>query len=246
MDSYNIFLEYYDKIVRWINSPLDEEVEFLSELISKYNSAPKKEISILETACGTGTVAKEFQKLWYDITGLDISEKMLEKAKENLSEEKLILADMTNFDLQKKFDVILCNYNSICHLLTWQDWQKFFEMSQKHLDENGLLIFDINTLFEFENITREFAQFYTFWEDSVCLEMFKKDGIYEWLIKIFKKSSDGRYDLIIENVRENSFPTEKIKKELKNKGFKVLEMLDFHYGLVTNESERVYFVCQKK
>lgn len=76
--------------------------------------------------------------------------------------------------------------------------------------------------------------------------MFKKDGIYEWLIKIFKKSSDGRYDLISEVVRENSFPIEKIKKELKNQGFKILELLDFHYGKVFEESERVYFICQKK
>lgn len=246
MNTYNIFLEYYDKIVRWINSPLDEEVKFLSELISKYNKNNNKDITILETACGTGTVAKDFYKLWYQITGLDINPKMLEKAKENLHENNLILWDMTNFDLQKKFDVILCNYNSICHLLTWQEWQKFFDMSEKHLTENGILIFDINTLFEFENITKEFAQFYNFWNDSVCLEMFKKDGIYEWFIKIFKRAEDGRYDLIIENVAENSFPIDKIKKELKNKGLKVLEILDFHYGLVTNESERVYFIAQKK
>lgn len=246
MDSYNIFLEYYDKIVRWINSPLDEEVEFLNELIQKYNQNKPENISILETACWTGIVAKEFIKIGYDINWLDISEKMLQKAKENIPENKLILWDMTKFDLDKKFDVILCNYNSICHLLTWQEWQKFFQVSFNHLNENWLLIFDINTLFEFENITCEFSQFYNFSEDSVCLEMFKKDGVYEWLIKIFKKAPDWRYDLIIENVKENSFPIDKIKKELKNKGFKVLELLDFHYWIVNEESERVYFVCQKR
>jgi hypothetical protein len=47
--------------------------------------------------------------------------------------------------------------------------------------------------------------------------MFKKEGIYEWLVKIFKKADDGRYDLIQEYVRENSFPINKIKKELKDK-----------------------------
>ena len=71
---------------------------------------------------------------------------MLSKAIEldNLKKENLVLADMTNFDLQKTFDVVLCNYNSICHLLTWQDWQKFFEMAYNHLNENGIFIFDIN------------------------------------------------------------------------------------------------------
>ena len=42
METYNIFLEYYDKIVRWINSPLDEEVGFLDDLIQKYNPTERK------------------------------------------------------------------------------------------------------------------------------------------------------------------------------------------------------------
>ncbi|MFA5917801.1 MAG: methyltransferase domain-containing protein [Candidatus Gracilibacteria bacterium] len=246
MDTYNIFLEYYDKIVRGINSPLEDEVEFLNNLIKKYSQKETSSISILETACGTGTVAKEFEKLGYNIIGLDINPKMLEIAKKNLAEKNLVLGDMTNFSLQESFDVILCNYNSICHLLTWQEWQNFFKMSYNHLNKGGILIFDINTLYEFENITRDFSQFYTFGDDTVCLEMYKKTLFYEWIIKIFKKSPDGRYDLITENVKENSFPTEIIKKELKNKGFKVLEMIDFHYGEVNQESERVYFVCEKK
>lgn len=246
MDSYNIFLEYYDKIVRGINSPLEDEVEFLNELIEKYKWKDRKKITILETACGTWTVAKEFIKIWYSVTWLDINPKMLEIAKTNLDEKDLILWDMTNFSLNKKFDVILCNYNSICHLLTWQEWQRFFSMTFDHLNEGWILIFDINTLYEFENITRDFAQFYNFGDDSVCLEMFKKTWYYEWLIKIFKKSSDLRYDLIEETVKENSFSTNMIKKELKDKWFKVLEMIDFHYWEVNEESERVYFVCEKK
>jgi hypothetical protein len=49
MDTYNIFLDYYDKIVRQINSPLDDEVEFLVEdCIKKYHPITK---TILETAC---------------------------------------------------------------------------------------------------------------------------------------------------------------------------------------------------
>ncbi|MDD2871693.1 MAG: class I SAM-dependent methyltransferase [Candidatus Gracilibacteria bacterium] len=264
MKTYDIFLDYYDKIVRSINNPIEDEVEFLIEdCIKQYKPETK---TILETACGTGVVAKELIKAGYKVTGLDISERMIEKASENIensiiippsrssstpfgkgrNKTELVLADMTNFDLGKTFDSVLCNYNSICHLLEWSQWQAFFEMAYKHLEKDGLFIFDINTVFEFENITRDFAQFYTFGEDTVCLEMFKKDGIYEWFVKIFKKSDDNRYDLIQEVVRENSFSINKIKKELKDKGFKILEMIDYHYGEVTAQSERVYFICKKK
>lgn len=244
MKSYDVFLEYYDKIVRSVNNPLEDEVEFLIEdCIREYKPDTK---TILETACWTWVVAKELINNWFDVTWLDINENMLKKAEKNVKKEKLVLADMTDFNLDKTFDTILCNYNSICHLLDWKQWQDFFSMSYNHLDKDGLLIFDINTLYEFENITREFAQFYNFWDDTVCLEMFKKKGIFEWLVKIFKKSDDWRYDLIEEVVKENSFPISKIKKELLDKWFEILEVIDYHYWQVTAESERVYFICKKK
>lgn len=255
MKSYDVFLEYYDMIVRSINNPLEDEVEFLVEdCIKEYKPETK---TILETACWTWEVARELINKWYKVTGLDINEKMLKKAEENLKphltspqgEEqkvKLILWDMTDFDLWKTFDAVLCNYNSICHLLKWEDWQAFFDMANKHLEKDWLLIFDINTLYEFDSITSDFAQFYNFDDDTVCLEMQKKDWIYEWLVKIFKKSSEWKYNLIEEVVRENSFTINKIKKELKEKWFNILEMIDYHYGEVTAQSERVYFICKKK
>ena len=251
-ETYNIFLDYYDKIVRSVNNPLEDELDFLVEdCIKEYKPETK---NILELACGTWEVARELVKRKYNVVGLDINENMLKKAeknlfpflnKEGLGVVDLVLWDMTNFDLKKEFDTILCNYNSVCHLLKWEDWQKFFEMSYKHLKKDWLLIFDINTLFEFENITRDFAQFYNFWDDTVCLEMQKKDWVYEWLVKIFKKDKDWKYDLIEEVIKENSFPINKIKKELKDKGFEILDLIDYHYWEVTAQSERVYFICKK-
>lgn len=244
MKTYDVFLEYYDKIVRSTTNPLNDEVEFLVEdCIKEYKPETK---TILETACGTWEVARELVKNNYKVTWLDISEKMLKKAEKNLDKKNLVLADMTNFDLWKKFDTILCNYNSICHLLKWEDWQKFFNMANKHLEKDWLFIFDINTVFEFENITRDFAQFYNFWDDTVCLEMKKEEWIFKWIVKIFKKEKKWKYDLIQEVIKENSFPINKIKKELKDKWFKLLEIVDYHYGEVTAQSERVYFICKKK
>lgn len=69
---------------------------------------------------------------------------------------------------------------------------------------------------------------------------------FEWLVKMYEKAEDGRYDLVTEVVQENSFPISKIEKELKAKGFKILEKVDYHYGEVTAKSERVYFICKKK
>lgn len=244
MKTYDKFLDYYDKIVRSINNPIEDEVDFLvNDCIQEYKPETK---SILEFACGTWLVAKALENNWYKVIWVDISEKMLKKAGENISEKKLILWDMRSIKLDKTFDTVLCNYNSICHLLTWEDWQAFFDNVVKHLSSGWLFVFDINTVFEFENITRDFAQFYNFWDDTVCLEMFKKQWIFEWLIKMFVKSENWKYDLIEETIKEKSFAISKIEKELKDKWFELLEKIDYHYGQVTAESERVYFICKKK
>jgi serine protease inhibitor len=51
MKSYDKFLEYYDEIVRGINSPIEDEVEFLiKDVIEEHKPGSK---NILEVACGT-------------------------------------------------------------------------------------------------------------------------------------------------------------------------------------------------
>jgi len=261
MQTYNKFVEYYDRIVRWINSPIHEEVEYINNIIKKHNPKAK---SIFEFACGTGILAKELITLWYNLIGLDISENMLYKAKQNIWKHNTIHWDMTKYNLEKEFDIVLCNYNSICHLLDFEDWKKTFINAYNHLNKWGLFIFDINTIWEFESITEDFSWFYNFQEDSVCLEMVKRfehdpDSYYkwthyEWLIKIFKrlwkvvdKDWNKEYSLIEEVVRENSFKISDIKIELELAWFSILKVEDFHTWEEGGEdSERVYFICKKK
>ena len=74
MQTYNKFVDYYDEIVRGINSPLHEEIEYLDEVIKAYNPDAKE---ILEIACGTWIVSKELTAKWYKSIGLDINENMI-------------------------------------------------------------------------------------------------------------------------------------------------------------------------
>jgi len=248
MKTYNFFTDYYDEIIRWNGYSLEDEIFLIDELIEKNSNFWA--VEILEVACGTGVVAKELEKKGYNVIGLDISEKMLKKAEKIFPKEKLILWDMTDFDLWKKFDVILCNNNSINHLLELEDWEKFFKMTYKHLKKWWIIIFDILTIFEFENITRDFRWFFNVWEDTICLEMFKKENnIFQWLIKMFIKQEDkfqkDRYKLVEEIVVEKSFEINFIKEILEKQNFEILQLEDYHKWIVDRNSERVYFVAKK-
>jgi len=249
MKTYNKFVDYYDEIIRWEWYSLDDEVFFINELIENNTPHPplKGAISILEFACGTGTIARELEKKWYWVFWVDLSEQMIKKAvgASPIENNKFIVWDMTSIDLEKQFDVVLCNYNSVCHLNSWEDWKKFFKNSYKHLKSGWILIFDILTIFEFENITRDFRWFFNINWDTICLEMFKKEQYYKWLIKMFINKWKNNFKLIEEEIKEISFPISEIKEELEKTGFKIKHLEDFHFGEVNNESERVYFVVEK-
>ncbi len=107
METYNFFTKYYDEIVRWNGYSLDDEVDLLVEFIEKFWNNSK---TIFELACGTWVVAKKLEEKWYKVSWLDISENMLKKAQKNLWKGKCFLWDMTDFNLENKVDVILCNY----------------------------------------------------------------------------------------------------------------------------------------
>jgi len=243
MKTYNKFVDYYDEIIRWNWYDVDSEIFFVNELIeNNYLETNKKNIEILEFACWTWTIARELEKKWYSVFWVDLSEQMIEKCN---NKNKFIIWDMTTIDLEKQFDVVLCNFNSICHLNSWEDWQKFFKNANKHLKKWWILIFDILTIFEFENITSDFRWFFNVKGDTICLEMFKEEQYYKWLIKMFINSSKNNFELIEEEIKEISFPVEDIKKELENTWFKLKHLEDFHFGEVNDESERVYFVVEK-
>ena len=243
IETYNKFVDYYDEIIRWNWYDIDSEVFFVNELIeNNYLEKNKEKINILEFACGTWTIARELEKKWYSVFWVDLSEQMIEKCADD---KKFIVWDMTSIDLEKQYDVILCNFNSICHLNSWEDWQEFFKNSYKHLKKWWILIFDILTIFEFENITNDFRWFFNVKWDTICLEMFKEEQYYKWLIKMFVKSDKNNFELIEEEIKEISFPITEIKKELENTWFKIKHLEDFHFWEVNNESERVYFVVEK-
>lgn len=244
MKQYDKFVDYYNKIVRPEESDLFDEIEFLEkDIFEEY--APWK-IEILECACWSWVVMKELLERWFDVTGVDISEKMLSEAKKIVPQEKLLKEDMTKFDLWKKFDIVLCNYNSICHLLTFEEWENFFDIAKKHLKKWWILVFDINTIQEFETLTKDYIWAKHFWEDSVILEVFK-DGkwwFFYWLITMFIKNEAWFFEKIEEKVEENSFEIEEIKGSLNKKWFIIESLVDYHKIEVDEESERVYFIAR--
>lgn len=102
---------------------------------------------ILELACGTGRITCALAQQGKVITGLDISDSMLDEARKKSARMKLNIewhhGNMTSFNLSNKFDVVFVGYNSVHHLLTNSELKSFLDCVKSHLKPNGRFLFDI-------------------------------------------------------------------------------------------------------
>lgn len=129
---------FYDSVYDKMRTPVDREF-YLNE-IAKANGP------VLEVGVGTGRIFVEALNRGADIYGLDISENMLEILREKLpasEQNRITLADMKDFDLGKKFSLIIVPFRIFQHLLTVNEQLAALHCIKNHLAEDGRLIFDV-------------------------------------------------------------------------------------------------------
>jgi SAM-dependent methyltransferase len=100
----------------------------------------------LELACGSGRLTVPLAGQGVAIEGLDLSAGMLAVAEEkSVAHGKSIPwhhADMTNFDLGRRYSTIFLPVNSIAHLLHWRDLANCLACVRRHLAEDGHFLVD--------------------------------------------------------------------------------------------------------
>ncbi len=97
--------------------------------------------SLLEVACGPGLYLAEMSR-WYEVAGLDASAEMLRIAAERGPGVPLHQGDMAAFDLDDKFDTIMCMFSSIGYVVTLERFQAAIHCLANHLVPGGVLILD--------------------------------------------------------------------------------------------------------
>lgn len=113
------------------------EAEALVSLTRKYLLSGGNRL--LDIACGTGPHIPFLQE-HFDVTGLDLSAEMLELARQKLPGVRFILADMTNFSINEKFDIVACLYGSIGMVGSLEKMRQAVHTFGDHLNPGGLLV----------------------------------------------------------------------------------------------------------
>lgn len=235
MAQYDFLAKFYDDVIGRNGMP---DYRIVS-LIKKH---ARKAKNVLELGCGTASNLVALADK-YLVSGVDRSPEMLRIAAGKLPRAEFIEADITEFQSEKKFDCIICMYDTVNHLPEFSQWKKLFANVANNLSDKGIFIFDVNTLDKL-NYMNELDLFAHQFGDNYLIMDVKKTGrnIYSWDAKIFEKTETGSYLLHNEVFVEAGFETARIVKELE-KTFDIIEMIDEKEG--NNVPFRTYFICRK-
>lgn len=238
MAVYDLLAPYYDAAT----GDSATEAAFIHDIIERRHS---QAATLLDLACGTGSITALLAGV-YEVSGLDISPGMLAIAREKVrSGTELYLADMTNFWLAARFDVIVCAYQGINHLLSLAAWKSAFDRACEHLSRGGLFVFDIATLSHLQGmasipqVVEEFAGNY------LLIRVRTADGIvFDWDIEVYELQQDGRYRLLTQTVSLRSFLLPDICEALRER-FTSIEIVSEGNSADTQDEDRIWFVCRK-
>lgn len=247
MSGYSDFAEFYDCLTQ--NVGYEKKADYIFKLFKRHRHNPGL---TLDLACGTGTLTLELKRRGVDIYGVDASCEMLSMAQQKACESGqqilFLCQKMQNLNLYGSIDTCICSLDSINHLTSTADVQKTFDRLFSFMNNNGLFIFDANTVYKHKHILGDNCYIYDTekvfcaWQNNyneknnkviITLDFFVPDG------KTYFRSS--------EQFAERAYTREEMTQMLTNAGFSLEAVYDdMSFDTPNEKSEREIYVARKK
>lgn len=247
MEAYRGFAKVYDLFMD--NIPYEEWTDYVKRLLAEEGIT---EGILLDLGCGTGSVTELLARAGFDMIGIDNSEEMLDIAMEKRDESGLdilyLLQDMREFELYGTVKGIVSICDSMNYILEEEDLLEVFRLVHNYLDNEGIFIFDMNTVYKYEKILSD----HTFAEDreegSFIWENFydEEEEINQYDLSLFVREEDGRYRKYEETHLQRAYPQQRVQELIKESGLELLHVYHaFTKEIPAEDSERIYFVCRR-
>ncbi len=223
-------LDLYSKVEHLLG--IEESTAYLHTLYTEvlYNY----EIStLLDIGCGRGELMEKFEQFDIACEGIDLSESMVQKAKaKGLNAEHKSICEV-----DKKYDAVVAVFD-VLNFVSPGELEQFIDCVHEVLNDEGIFVFDINTLHGFSNVAEGTM---TQEEDGMFLAV---DAVFEenelhTTFTLFEKEDDGRYRKEQSTIVQY-FHGLKLFKKLKN--FKVVQSA---YLDLYDEKDKALIVLKK-
>jgi SAM-dependent methyltransferase len=181
--------------------------------------------TLLDLCCGTGQLSLYFLERGYRVTGLDLSEPMLDHARANASmfvqagQATFVQGDAANFTLDDRFGLVVSTFDALNHLPDLAALRSCFASVYSVTVAGGFFIFDLNTRLGLKRWNGIILQ-----ETDEALVISR--GIYDGGDRAYTRLSgcvrddDDRYTRFEENVYNTVFDMADVRVALLNTGWR--------------------------
>ncbi|NLO08941.1 MAG: class I SAM-dependent methyltransferase [Clostridiales bacterium] len=248
MDKYTDFASVYDILMEHI--PYDEWANYIENILKQHGFDKGL---VLELGCGTGAMTRRMATRGYDMIGIDMSEDMLSLARQRSEGKKdgilYLCQDMREFELYGTVAAVFCVCDTINYMLSPEELSKVFRLVANYLDPGGLFIFDMDTVYLYEEVlgdnisimNHEAGDF--IWENS----FYPDEMINDVNLTLFLKQESSLYRKHEETHVRRAYSVDTIRRLLDEAG---LDMLGAYHELTDEEprvdSERIYIVARER
>lgn len=220
MESYEFLAGCYDELTT------DVRYSRWADYIEKHFARSALPIhTVLDLACGTGSLTAELMGRGYEMICADRSAEMLsvaaEKCRDLAGEPPVFLCQsMEKLDLYGTVDACVCCLDSVNYVTSPRKLKKAFQRVHLFLVPGGLFLFDINTPDKLRGL--DGGMFIDETDDAYCVwraEYAPRRRICTYGMDIFRLEPDGRWSRGEEVHEEYAYEPDELEEYLREAGF---------------------------
>ena len=245
MDDYHELAKSYDRLTNDVD--YEATVEFYMQILAKEGLKPR---TVVDLACGTGSVTEILARKGYQVTGVDMSEEMLTEAMAKVMDmenpPRFVCQRLQELHLPVAVDMAVCALDSLDYVTDPAHCAEAIRRTYKALNPGGIFIFDVNTP---EKLRAMDGQVFLDEDDDVyCVwrgEFDQETNICSYGMDLFQREGDVWYRSFEEH-REYAYSAEQLIGYLKAAGFTGIEIYADRLFEAPREGEqRIYIKARK-
>ena len=247
MSAYDVLGRFYDRFMQ--GEDYAGRADYLLRALARHGA---KHGTVLDLACGTGSLSAALAARGCEVIGVDASEQMLAKAAEKATafpDGRLLflMQEMGELDLYGTVDAAVCTFDGINHLLA-EDVRQAFARVALFLEPGGVFVFDVNTPYKFRRVLGNNAFVYDY-EDIYCVwqnAFDEESGICDFLLTFFEQEGQ-RYVRQDEEFAERAYEDSRLRALLKEARLTPLACYaDLSFDAPGEAEERTVYVARKE
>ena len=248
MSSYDVLASCYDALTYDV-----DYARWADYIESHFRRRPLPGRTVLDLACGTGSLTWELARRGYETIGVDQSPEMLSQAAEKdpsgCSVPPMFLCQsMEKLDLYGTIDACVCCLDSVNYVTDPKKLQRAFDRVHLFLMPGGLFLFDVNSPAKLEGLDGQVFLDET--EDTYCVwraEFSRRSRICSYFMDLFRLDREtGLWERGEELHRERSYTVEELTALLEHSGFREIKTFgNLKLRPPKAGEDRIFFTARK-